>query len=125
MGGIEKKLFIYGDELDFFYRLKETGKVITAIDAFHYHPEVNNRPFSNLKIFCYLRNSIFINNKYLDKSGIRNFLVILVLIYRVIKRNGILKLIRLLFCIESNLFYLAIYKGIKGDLELQNKQNSS
>ena len=121
VGGIEKKLFIYGDELDFFYRLKKTGKVITVIDAFHYHPEVNNRPFSNLKIFCYLRNSIFINNKYLDKSGIRNFLVILVLIYRVIKRNGILKLIRLLFCIESNLFYLAIYKGIKGDLELQNK----
>ena len=50
---------------------------------------------------------------------IRNILTILVLIYRLIKRNGMLKLIKLLFCIEDNFFYLAIYKGIKGDLELK------
>lgn len=122
VGGIEKKFLLYGDELDYFYRLKKTGKVITVLDAFHYHPDVKNRPLSNLKIFCYLRNSMIINKKYLDRVFIRNFLIILVLIYRLIKRNGMLKLIKLLFCIESNFFYLAIYKGLTGDLELKNKK---
>ena len=123
IGAIESKLLVYGDELDYFYRLRKIGKVITVLNALHFHPDVKNRPFSNLKIFCYLRNSIFINKKYLDNSFIRNYLTILVLIYRLIKRNGIPKLINLLFCFESNLFYLAIYKGIKCDLELKNKRN--
>ena len=96
------------------------GKVITNLDAFHYHPNVKLRPYTKEKIFYYIRNSIYINSKYLDNSLLRNLFTIAVVIIRILKRNGIIELLKLLFCIETNLFYLAIVDGLKRNIIRKN-----
>ena len=57
---------MFGDEVDYFYRLSSVGKISTFFDAKHYHPDVSLRKLDNKKIYFYLRNSIILNKKYFN-----------------------------------------------------------
>ena len=39
VGNVDCNFFMSGDELDYQYRLRKAGKVISLVDAIHYHPD--------------------------------------------------------------------------------------
>ena len=46
-----------GDELDYLYRLRKVGNVVSVLDAIHYHPDVTKRSIDIKWIFFYTKNS--------------------------------------------------------------------
>ena len=49
IGNINTSFFLYGEEVDYFFRLREVGKVLTYNNAIHYHPSIN-KPWTLIKI---------------------------------------------------------------------------
>lgn len=112
IGNINKDYFIMGDEVDYFFRLKKAGYVGTLLQAIHYHPDVSFRPYSGVKIYYLLKNTIINHNKYFDYSLIRNLALIYVLLYRVYKRNGARYFLSTIFA-KNFFFFKAIYAGTR------------
>lgn len=92
------KLFIWGDEVEYFLRLKKSGvKFNTALKSIHYHP-INRQKFTSFKGFnyfdnkidwrayCYFRNRAFISRNDFKFFGIRT--VLKNVIFRL-KKDGI------------------------------------
>jgi GT2 family glycosyltransferase len=83
-----KEMFIWGDEVEYYLRAKESGMgVATVIDAIHYHPKCKvetvdilfgkyklNYQSSDLKNYCDIRNRAFIQRKYDNKALLKQFL---------------------------------------------------
>ncbi len=113
VGLVNKEFFIYGDEVDYFFRLREFGHVFSVTNAFHFHPDVSQRIFTPVKIYYILKNSIIIHRRYFDYVWIRNILLIFVVLFRAIKRNGIESIYSLLIGENRNCFYPAIIRGFK------------
>ena len=113
IGNVNEKYFMYGDEVDFFYRLKKIGKVVTCHQSLHIHPNVENRKCSKYWIYYYLKNSIIINKKYRNFFILRSLVIILLCILRVLSRNGLKEILSLLFLNKYN-FYNAIFNGFRG-----------
>ena len=88
IGNINKDFVLYGEEVDYFYRLKKVGKVESNTSAYHYHPDISKRKISKQGAYYYLRNSIVLNFKYFDSSYLRSLLNFFVLIFRLFYRNG-------------------------------------
>lgn len=77
-GNIEKKMFIWGDEVEFMFRMKSKGiNLYTVVNSIHYHPinkktiilklpysicirKIDNQYFE----YLYYRNKVYINYKY-------------------------------------------------------------
>ena len=112
VGNVNVNFYLMGDEVDFFFRLREFGEVASSLDAFHFHPDVSKRLFNINKIYYYIKNSIIINSLYFNRALLRNNLVIIVILARVIRRNGFWYLISILFGRNSKFFYKAIYRGL-------------
>jgi rhamnopyranosyl-N-acetylglucosaminyl-diphospho-decaprenol beta-1,3/1,4-galactofuranosyltransferase len=72
VGNILKELFIWGDELDFYWRLAARGEIRTVLDAIHYHPEHMIGSLPVWKMYYGLRNGIYINQQHLDRKLLRN-----------------------------------------------------
>ena len=53
-----------GDEIDYLMRMRTDGQVATHVEALHYHPNVASRPWSDVKVYYYLKNSIILNKRY-------------------------------------------------------------
>lgn len=113
IGNINVNYFMFGDEVDYFYRLRKVGEVKSILTAFHYHPDVEKRPYSKMKIYYLIKNSIILHKKYFDHHFLRNSLIIPLIIYRVIHRNGLLFFINFLFN-KRMLFLKATYRGFCG-----------
>lgn len=122
IGNVNTNYFMMGDEVDYFFRLRAAGKVCTLLSARHYHPLVSERPYSHLKIYYLLKNSIILHKLYFDNPKLRNIGLVISLFYRVIKRNGVASLIS--FILNRNLFFKAVNNGRKGlikkDFDYQN-----
>lgn len=97
IGNVERRYFIYGEELDYLWRLKKVGRVETDLQALHYHPDVSNRRFNHLKVYYIVRNTIIVNYRYLDAPFVRSALAIMVLFVRIARRNGIREMLSYLF----------------------------
>ena len=97
IGNINKNYFIMGDEVDYFYRLREYGNVGTLLQAKHYHPDVSMRPYSKVKIYYLLKNTIINHSRYMDHALVRNIALLLIIFLRVLRRNGLLFLFSLIF----------------------------
>ncbi len=108
IGNVYKDYIIYGDEVDYFYRLRSVGLVQTCLLSYHFHPDVSKRIISHRSAYYYLRNSIIINYKYIDKPNIRSILNIFILFYRLFNRNGIINSLTFLFNYKKNMFLLAL-----------------
>lgn len=116
IGNVNKGYFIMGDEVDYFYRLRKIGKVGTLIKAKHYHPDVSKRAYSRNKIYYLLKNTIINHNLYFDYPIIRNFALLLILIIRVISRNGIRYFFALILS-KDLLIFRAIRSGLSGSIQ--------
>lgn len=116
VGNINKQYFIMGDEVDFFYRLRAHGEVLTSFKSKHFHPDVSSRPYSPEKIYFLIKNTVILNYLYLDYKFLRSVLNIPVVLYRTGKRNGLRYLFYALFGQKNFFFYRAIKSGFKGKL---------
>jgi len=114
IGNVEKDFFMFGEELDYLFRMRSVGHVISLLNALHYHPDVSQRPYSLAKIYFYVKNTIILNRRYYDHVWIRSFLTILAVIIRTTNRNGFFFALSLLVGKDSKFFYMAIIRGLKG-----------
>tara|TARA_Y100000992_G_C21270567_1_gene496570 strand:- start:855 stop:1760 length:906 start_codon:yes stop_codon:yes gene_type:complete len=110
VGNINTSFFLYGEEVDYFFRLREVGKVLTYNNAIHYHPSIN-KPWTLIKIYFYIKNSIYLNYKYFDYPFVRSILNIFVIFLRVLKNNGIVFFIKLFILQNFKILIKAIYRG--------------
>lgn len=74
IGNIKKELFIWGDEQDYFYRLKQVGEIQTVLSSYHYHPDDNKQKPALWKMYYGFRNELYLNRKYRDFKFFRFFL---------------------------------------------------
>ena len=44
---------MFGDEVDYFFRLRKVGKVRSLITSYHYHPDVSKRPLNGQIVLLY------------------------------------------------------------------------
>jgi len=116
IGNINKDFVLYGDEVDYFYRLKKVGKVESCTLAYHYHPDISKRKISKNAAYYYLRNSIFLNFKYFDNPHLRSLLNFFVLIFRLFYRNGFFQTMIFVLSIKKNIFIASIYDAYSNRL---------
>ena len=111
IGNIDTSYFMYGDETDYFYRLKKKGNVFTVLNALHYHPDVSKRKVEEKKVFYFIRNTIIVNHLYFDRPFLRDFFTVAVVLYRINKQDGFLSVLSYLVGTNRKYFYPAIKDG--------------
>ena len=111
VGHIDTGYFMYGDETDYYYRLKKKGKVYTVLNALHYHPDVSKRKVEEKKVFYFIRNTIIVNHLYFDRPCLRDFFTVAVVLYRINKQDGLLSVLSYLVGKNRKYFYPAIKDG--------------
>ena len=122
IGNVNKNYFIFGEEVDLYWRMKKYGKVSSLITSFHYHPDVSKRSYSKLKVYYYLKNSIINNYKHMDHVIIRSFLNVIVLLIRIFKRNGLISMLSYIVGKNYKYFYFSIYRGFKRRLSIDHDE---
>ncbi|UEG50553.1 glycosyltransferase [Ferruginibacter lapsinanis] len=116
IGNVDKRYFMYGDELDYMYRLEKLGKLYTIIAAKHYHPDVSARAIDKHRVYYFIRNSIIINHLYLDKAYVRDFFTVAVALYRVYKRCPFKEFVSYLFWKNTVFLYQGVIDGYKKNM---------
>lgn len=114
VGNVNRDFFIFGDEVDYFFRLREAGKVISVLDAAHFHPDVSQRPYSPAKVYYYLKNTLVLNARYFNAVWLRHALAVLTVLGRTASRNGLGAALSYVLGARSPAFYLAIVRGLRG-----------
>ena len=114
VGNVDKNFYIYGEEVDYFYRLRSVGKVMTDMKAHHYHPNVNERTWSDLKIYYYTKNTIILNGRYLNMVWLRNIIVVVATFYRIALHNGWKGVISYLYRNNLKTLLISIWRGLNG-----------
>lgn len=102
-GNIRKDFFIWGDEVEYAWRMLRHGKVITVFSALHFHP-LPSKNVPDWKLYYGLRNAVYINNHTLNYSVLRNIRTVPVFLFRFIRNGNIL------------LFFKALADGLQGRL---------
>ena len=116
VGNVNKDYFLYGDEVDYFFRLRTSGKVFSNNRALHFHPEASKRPFTKTKIFYFIRNSIINYKKYYNYKLLRSTLGLLYILFIIYQRNNFKVLLSLVIGKDRKIFYSSIFQGITGKL---------
>ena len=116
VGNVDCNFFMSGDELDYLYRLRKAGKVISVLDAIHYHPEQSQRPYTPAKVYYFVKNSLVLNTRYFNAVWLRHALTIAVVIVRTTNRNNISAALSLVLGANAPMFYSAIIRGLQGKL---------
>jgi rhamnopyranosyl-N-acetylglucosaminyl-diphospho-decaprenol beta-1,3/1,4-galactofuranosyltransferase len=88
--------------------------VISLLDAAHYHPDVSQRPYSPMKVYYYVKNSIILNSKYFNYVWLRNVLTVIAVLARTSKRNGFFVMLSYVMGKNSPIFWRAIVRGLRG-----------
>jgi GT2 family glycosyltransferase len=116
IGNVNKDFFIFGDEIDYFFRLRKAGEVISVLGAIHYHPDVSRRPYTPMKVYYYVKNTLVLNSRYLNSVWLRHFMTIIIVLVRTANRNGVLAAFSFLLGNNAGIFYRAIYRGLSGEI---------
>lgn len=116
VGNVEPGYFMFGDEVDFFCRLRAAGEVVSVLDAVHYHPDVSGRPYTPAKVYYYVKNSLIIHRRYFDMPLLRNALALAAVLMRVARRNGIGNALSYVAGRQAPHFYGAIRRGLAGQV---------
>lgn len=111
VGTVNTDYFIYGDEVDYYCRLLQAGRVHYQLDALHYHPDVSQRVIEKSRVYYYIRNTIILNNKYFNRSTLRNVLTVGVALYRLARRNGVSAAMKYVFGEDAKYVWKAIQDG--------------
>jgi GT2 family glycosyltransferase len=114
VGNVDENFFMFGDEVDYFFRLRKAGRVFSVISALHMHPDVSKRPYTQAKVYYYIKNTLVLNQRYFDWSILRNFFTIIIVLIRTFKRNGLWIAMSYLCGKNMGIFYSAIARGLIG-----------
>lgn len=115
-GNVDRDFFIFGDEVDYFFRLRSAGSVMTVLDARHYHPDVASRPYTPAKIYYYVKNTLILNHRYFSLAWLRDVLTVGVAIVRTGRRNGLIAAVSYLFGRNAWVLAAAIRRGLAGEI---------
>jgi rhamnopyranosyl-N-acetylglucosaminyl-diphospho-decaprenol beta-1,3/1,4-galactofuranosyltransferase len=113
IGNVNINYFLYGDEVDYFNRLKQNGKIVTLTNCFHFHPPRANNAVSSSWVFYTLKNTIINNFKYRKFPHFYNLAIIFLVLYRIFIRNGLKQMFSYLIGINAKYYYKAITFGYK------------
>ena len=116
VGNVNREFFLFGEEVDYFFRLRQVGAVVSILSALHYHPDVSNRPYTLAKVYYYVRNTLVLNMRYFDLVYLRHLGALAAVLARTANRNGISFALSLLIGTGAPAFYGAIFKGLKGQI---------
>ena len=116
IGNVNTEYFIFGDEVDYFFRLRTYGTVQSILSAIHYHPDVTGRPYTPQKVYYYVKNTIILHGKYFDQVVLRNIFVIVAAIWRIARRNGLGTAIHYIVGGEGQILYRAMWRGLVGSV---------
>ncbi len=114
VGNVDSDFFMFGDEVDYFFRLKRAGEVKSVLAALHYHPDVSRRPFTPAKIYYYIKNTLILNRRYFDLVWLRDLATVAAVLGRTASRNGAGLALSLIAGRKSAIFYPAILRGLQG-----------
>jgi len=89
VGNVNTEYYLSGDEVDYFFRLRHAGEVLSRLDALHFHPDVSQRPISEMKLYYYVKNTLILNRLYFSKVPLRNLAAVVIALVRTARRNGI------------------------------------
>jgi rhamnopyranosyl-N-acetylglucosaminyl-diphospho-decaprenol beta-1,3/1,4-galactofuranosyltransferase len=113
IGNVNIDYFMYGDEVDYYFRLRKVGLVGSTIFSKHYHPDILKREYSLPRIYYNIKNNIINYYKHYNLPLIRSILGPFVVLLRISKTNGILAVMNLLIGVNSKIFYKAILNGFR------------
>lgn len=116
IGNVNRDYFLFGDELDFLYRLRSAGAVCTVMSARHYHPDVAGRPLTDTKLYYYVKNTLILNQRYFDWIPVRNVLTVAVALARTWRRNGWQEAFSFLSGRKRAILWTAIVRGLRGQV---------
>lgn len=116
IGNVNPEYFIYGDEIDYFFRLRAAGDVVSVLDAAHFHPDVGKRPYSAFKVYYYTKNSLIVNARYCNFVLVRHLSIVVAVLARTALRNGPLTALSFLLGANAPIFYRAILRGLRGQI---------
>lgn len=115
IGNVNTDYFIYGDEVDYYCRLRKIGKILTDFNAKHYHPDLGERSIDKKKVFYFIRNTIINNNKYFDSPKVRNFFTLCIALFRIYRQEGFMESMSYLFGKNRRFFFPAIKDGLNNN----------
>ena len=116
VGNVDRQYFLSGDELDYLYRIRGAGPVYSVLSAHHFHPDVTSRPFTSIKVYYYIKNTLILNRRYFDKVILRNVLTVVVSLFRIASRNGWREAIAYVVGGKRKVLSRAILNGLRGKL---------
>ncbi len=116
VGNVDCGFFMFGDEVDYFFRLRAVGKVCSVINARHMHPDVSKRPYTPAKVYYYLKNTLVLNRRYFDWPLVRHGLAVVAVLMRTAQRNGWGEALSYLVGKSAPVLYTAIGRGLAGQV---------
>jgi rhamnopyranosyl-N-acetylglucosaminyl-diphospho-decaprenol beta-1,3/1,4-galactofuranosyltransferase len=114
VGNVNQDFFIFGDEVDYFFRLRQAGQVQSVLSAAHYHPDVGQRPYTPAKVYYYVKNTFVLNRRYFNHVWLRDAFTVLAVLGRTASRNGLAHALSYPLGSRAPVFYRAIFKGLQG-----------
>jgi GT2 family glycosyltransferase len=116
IGNVETGFFIFGDEVDYMMRLRSAGRILSHLDAHHYHPDVANRPLNDVKLYYYIKNTIILNRRYFNRPRLRNLLTVGVALARMAARNGVGTALSFAVGRRNAIVRKAVVRGLRGQV---------
>lgn len=116
IGNVNRDFFIFGDEVDYFFRLRQVGAVVSVLSAAHFHPDVSQRPYTPVKIYYYVKNTLVLNQRYLNGVWVRHVMTVAVALQRTAQRNGFLTALSYIFGRNMPTLARAIVRGLRGQV---------
>lgn len=116
IGNVSVDYFLFGDEVDFFVRMAAHGKVLSHLDAHHYHPNVAARPLSPEKTYYYVKNTLILNSRYFDQKWGRHVAAIAATLWRNARRNSLGEALSYVAGRRAPLLWKAVARGLRGQL---------
>lgn len=116
IGNVNPNFFIFGDEVDYFFRMRQAGPVVSVLAARHIHPDVSSRPYTSLKIYYYIRNTLILNKLYFNHVWLRHVLVLVAALGRTTHRNGPREALSYLLGRRLPVLLHAVRSGLSGRL---------
>lgn len=116
IGNVDPAFFIFGDEVDYFFRLRGIGEVVSLLDALHFHPDVSRRPYSPAKVYYYLKNTLILNERYFDQKWLRHAAAVAAVLGRTASRNGVGSALSLIGGPSAPTFWSALTRGLRGQV---------
>ncbi|GAA4010256.1 glycosyltransferase [Sphingomonas humi] len=112
IGNVNRDYFLFGDEVDYFARMRQLGPVLSHLDAHHLHPDVSQRELNQTKVYYYVKNTLILNKRYHDLAPVRNAATPLVALARVAARNSPAEALSYVIGKRAPILWKAVSRGL-------------